>query len=145
MEREDIVDSILIWFKISGIHSDNIRESGIIAREYGLTLAQSDVIAQLGIREMTQNELAERLLVTKGGISQLLQAMECLDLVERRQEWKTKYVSLTEKGREIHDRLVPDLERFQGEFFQGLSKNEKKMMLEMLRKISGKKEKNNET
>lgn len=145
MEREDIVDSILIWFKISGIHSDNIRESGIIAREYGLTLAQSDVIAQLGVREMTQNELAERLLVTKGGISQLLQAMECLELIERRQEWKTKYVSLTEKGREIHDRLVPELERFQGEFFERLSKNEKKMMLEMLRKISGKKEKNNET
>lgn len=145
MEREDIVDSILLWFKISGIHTDNIRESGIIAREFGLTLAQSDVIAQLGIKEMTQNELAGRLLVTKGGISQLLQGMECSDLIERRQEWKTKYVSLTKKGKEIHDRLVPELERFQGEFFNGLSKNEKKMMLEMLRKISGKKEKNNET
>jgi DNA-binding MarR family transcriptional regulator len=145
MEREDIVDSILLWFKISGIHTDNIRESGIIAREFGLTLAQSDVIAQLGIKEMTQNELAERLLVTKGGISQLLQGMECSDLIERRQVWKTKYVSLTKKGKEIHDRLVPELERFQGEFFNGLSKNEKKMMLEMLRKISGKKEKNNET
>lgn len=145
MEREDIVDSILLWFKISGIHTDNIRESGIIAREFGLTLAQSDVIAQLGIKEMTQNELAERLLVTKGGISQLLQGMEYSDLIERRQEWKTKYVSLTKKGKEIHDRLVPELERFQGEFFNGLSKNEKKMMLEMLRKISGKKEKNNET
>lgn len=145
MEREDLVDSILIWFKISGIHTDNIRESGIIAREFGLTLAQSDVIAQLGIKEMTQNELAERLLVTKGGISQLLQAMECSDLIERRQEWKTKYVTLSNKGKEIHDRLVPELERFQGEFFNGLSKNEKKMMLEMLRKISGNKEKNNET
>jgi DNA-binding MarR family transcriptional regulator len=145
MEREDIVDSILIWFKISGIHTDNIRESGNIAREFGLTLAQSDVIAQLGIKEMTQNELAERLLVTKGGISQLLQAMECLELIERRQEWKTKYVTLSKKGKEIHDRLVPELEKFQGEFFNGLSKNEKKVMLEMLRKISGKKEKNNET
>jgi len=145
MEREDIVDSILIWFKISGIHSDNIREASAIAKDFGLTLAQSDVIAQLGIREMSQNELAERLLITKGGISQLMQAMEHLGLIERRQDWKTKYVTLTDKGREIHDRLVPELERFQGEFFNGLSKNEKKMMLEMLRKISGKKEKNNET
>jgi DNA-binding MarR family transcriptional regulator len=145
MEREDIVDSILIWFKISGIHSDNISKAGIIAKDFGLTLAQSDVIAQLGIREMTQNELAERLLITKGGISQLMQAMEYLELIERRQDWKTKYVSLTDKGKEIHDRLVPELERFQGEYFNGLSKNEKKMMLEMLRRISGKKEKNNET
>jgi DNA-binding MarR family transcriptional regulator len=145
MEREDIVDSILIWFKISGIHSDNIMEASAIAKDFGLTLAQSDVIAQLGIREMSQNELAERLLITKGGISQLMQAMEYLELIERRQDWKTKYVSLTDKGKEIHDRLVPELERFQGEFFNGLSKNEKKMMLEMLRKISGKKEKNNET
>lgn len=145
MDREDIVDSILIWFKISGIHSDNLRESGCIAKEFGLTLAQSDVIAQLGIKEMTQNELAERLLITKGGISQLLHAMECQDLIERRQEWKTKYVYLTDKGRELYDKLVPELERFQGEFFNGLSKSEKKMMLGLLRNISGKKEKNNET
>ncbi|MBP1918749.1 MarR family winged helix-turn-helix transcriptional regulator [Youngiibacter multivorans] len=145
MEREDIVDSILIWFKISDIHSENIREAGVIAKDFGLTLAQSDVIAQLGIREMTQNELAERLLITKGGISQLMQTMEYLGLIERRQDWKTKYVTLTDKGKEIHDRLVPELERFQGEYFNGLSIKEKKMMLEMLRKISGKKEKNNET
>ena len=118
MRTKKTLESILIWFKISKIHNENITLSNRILKEYGLTLAQFDVIAQLGVdREHTQSELTEKLLVTKANISQLLATMEEKGLVLRRQEWKTKFVSLTEEGIKIHDQVVPLMEHFQTKTF----------------------------
>jgi DNA-binding MarR family transcriptional regulator len=51
----------------------------------GLTVAQFDVLANLGMSEgITQQELAGRLLVTKGNVCGLLDRMETAGLVERR-------------------------------------------------------------
>lgn len=136
MKNEDVRESILIWFKLSRIYSDNLKESNQILKAYGISLGQFDVIAQLGIgREITQNELSEKLLVTKGNISQLLASLEEADVVCRRQVWKTKYVSLTEKGVMLHDEVVPLLEAFQHETFGVLEKEEKTELLRLLRKL----------
>ena len=130
------LDSILIWFKISKIHNENILSSNRILKEYGLTLAQFDVIAQLGSgHERTQSELTEKLLVTKGNISQLLSAMEEKELIKRRQDWKTKYVSLTEEGIKIHNQVVPIMEDFQARTFSSLTENERTTLVSLLRKI----------
>jgi DNA-binding MarR family transcriptional regulator len=136
MKDEDVRESILIWFKLSRIYSDNLKESNQILKAYGISLGQFDVIAQLGIgREITQNELSEKLLVTKGNISQLLASLEEAGLVCRRQVWKTKYVSLTEKGITLHDEVVPLLEAFQHDTFGVLEKEEKTELLRLLRKL----------
>ncbi len=136
MRTQKVLSSILIWFKISKVHSENILSSNRILKEYGLTLAQFDVIAQLGLDdERTQSELTEKLLVTKGNISQLLSAMEEKGLIKRRQDWKTKYVSLTEEGIKIHNQVVPIMEDFQTKTFSGLTDNERTTLLNLLRKI----------
>lgn len=129
-------ESIILWFKIAGIHNRNILESNRILREYDITVAQFDVLAQLGkAQEMTQNALSEKLLATKGNISQLLRSMEEKGLVCRRQEWKTKFVTLTPQGAALHDKVVPLMESFQKETFQGLSPEERKTLLRLLRKV----------
>lgn len=136
MRTKRTLDSILIWFKISKINNENILSSNRILKEYGLTLAQFDVIAQLGTgNEKTQSELTEKLLVTKGNISQLLSAMEEKQLIKRRQDWKTKYVSLTEDGIKIHDKVLPIMENFQANTFSSLTDTERSTLLGLLRKI----------
>jgi len=136
MRTQRTLDSILIWFKISKIHNENILSSNRILKEYGLTLAQFDVIAQLGsVNERTQSELTEKLLVTKGNISQLLSAMEEKELIKRRQDWKIKYVSLTEVGIKIHNQVVPIMEDFQAKTFSSLTDHERTTLLGLLRKI----------
>ena len=129
-------DSILIWFKIAKIHNKNILTSNKILKEYGITLAQFDVIAQLGIKnELTQNELTDKLLVTKANTSQILLVMEQKNLIKRKQEWKTKYVSLTSYGEELHDQILPIMENFQTQTFSNLTDEERETLLVLLRKI----------
>jgi len=69
----------------------------------GLTLPQFDVLANLGMVEgITQQELAERLLVTKGNVCGLLDRMEAAELVQRRPDPKDRRANrlyLTRVGR----------------------------------------------
>ena len=85
--------------------------------EKDLTMAQFDVLATLRYSEgLTQKELAELLLVTKGNVVGLLDRLQKLDLVERRpdpEDGRSNRVHLTPGGRRkietvlpAHDRLV---------------------------------------
>ncbi|MFN8613410.1 MAG: MarR family transcriptional regulator [Vulcanimicrobiota bacterium] len=83
----------------------------------GLTLAQFDVLASLHYCQgVTQKELAETLLVTKGNVVGLLDRLTRLQWVERRpdpNDGRSNRVHLTESGRRkiesvlpLHDQLV---------------------------------------
>lgn len=139
MRTKETLESIVIWFKISKIYNENIKESNRLLKEYGLSSAQFDVLAQIGVgKEITQSELSEKLLATKGNISQLIVSMENKDYVRRRQEWKNKYVSLTPKGTEMYNELVPMIEAFQTETFGILFEEERQELLKLLRKVERK-------
>jgi DNA-binding MarR family transcriptional regulator len=74
-----------------------------ILDEAGLTLPQFDVLANLGMSEgISQQELAARLLVTKGNVCGLLDRMEDAGLVERRpdpNDRRTNRLHVTPAGR----------------------------------------------
>lgn len=78
---------------------------------HGLTTPQFDVLATLAAGEgVTQQELAERLLVTKGNVVGLLNRLETLRWVERRADPADKRanrVYLTGTGREVYERIMP--------------------------------------
>lgn len=136
MRTAKTLESILIWFKLSRIHSYNVTASNRILKEFDLSLSQFDVIAQLGAsEELTQNQLTEKLLVTKGNTSQLIRSLEEKGFVRRRKEWKTKFVSLTPTGVKLHDEVVPLMEDFQMETFSGLNDEERDQLLNLLRKV----------
>lgn len=44
-------------------------------------------------------ELAEKVTVTQGGISRMLTRLEKEGYIVRKQDWKTKTISLTEQGK----------------------------------------------
>lgn len=127
---------LLLWFRLSRFYNRSIRETNQHLKEWSLSAAQFDVLAQIGGHDrLTQQELGRKLFVTKGNITQLLNKMEQLDWIKREQEGTTKYLSLTEKGRVLYEEVVPPQETFQAEQFDKLNRNEQKQLLELLRKL----------
>lgn len=80
--------------------------------DHGVTLPQFDVIATLSFGEgITQQELAERLLVTKGNVCGLLDRLEAMGWVERRPDAidrRANRLYLTTAGRAKLARLMPE-------------------------------------
>ncbi len=74
-----------LWFRLLRLYQ---RGHGAISgrlREVGLSPAQFDVLSTLSEREgITQRELAERLYVTKGNVSGLIDRLVASHYVERR-------------------------------------------------------------
>ncbi len=105
-------------------------------RLFGLNNAQFDVLAHVGAAEgITQRELADSLLVTKGNVAQLLDRMEGRGLILRRREGRTNRLFLTDAGRRLFADVVPAHEALVDERLSALSQEEQRRLHELLRKL----------
>jgi DNA-binding MarR family transcriptional regulator len=139
LSKNEIKIGILLWYRLSRFYNQSNRATNQHLKEWNLSAAQFDVLVQIGVnKKISQQELANKLLVSKGNITQLLKKMEDIDLITRKQEWKTKYVSLTEKGKRLYNDVVPLQENFQASQFEALTIEEKKQLLHLLKKIQHK-------
>jgi DNA-binding MarR family transcriptional regulator len=128
--------AVALWLRLARIYNHNVRATSEHLREWNLTPAQFDVLAQVGSAEgLTQVELADRLLVTQGNITQLLDKMEHAGLLERRREGRINRLSLTEVGRALYNQVVPAQEALQQRQFSALSAEEQRQLLSLLRKV----------
>ena len=98
-------DPLRIWFRFLRLHQ---RITGRAAQEFrriGLSIAQFDLLSTLSEREgASQQEIAERLYVTKGNVSGLIDRLAALGLVERRAlpaDRRSYALHLTAEGRRI--------------------------------------------
>jgi DNA-binding MarR family transcriptional regulator len=99
-------------------------------------MAQFDVLAHVGVAPgLTQQELADSLLVTKGNVCQLLDRMERSDLIERRSEGRANRLFLTSAGQELFDRIVPEHETMIATKLDALTPREQMELLALLRKL----------
>ncbi len=103
--QTDATDPLRIWFRIIRL---NRRATNAVAAELktlGLSIPQFDLLSTLTEREgLSQQELAERLYVTKGNVSGLLDRMVEAGLVERRSipgDRRSNALHLTPKGRDL--------------------------------------------
>lgn len=136
LSRKEERLGLMLWFRLSRLYNQSVRESNQHLRAWNLSAAQFDILVQVGTHErLSQQELADKLLVTKGNITQLLSKMEDMGIMIREQQWKTKYLALTEQGKELYQEVVPRQEQFQASQFSALSSEEKKQLLELLRKL----------
>lgn len=128
--------SLLLWFRLARFYNQSIRLSNQHLKKWDLTIAQFDLLVQIGAHQpISQQELAEKLLVTKGNMTQMLAKVEKSGLIERKQEWRTKLISLTEKGEQLFEEIVPIQEQFQAAQFHSLTKDEQKQLLTLLKKL----------
>ncbi|MBJ8054056.1 MarR family transcriptional regulator [Bacillus cereus] len=127
---------LLLWFRLSRFYNRSIRETNQHLKKWNVSAAQFDVLVQIGGHDrLTQQELGNKLFVTKGNVTQLLNKMEQLDWIQREQEGTTKYISLTKKGKVLYEEIVPPQEKFQAEQFDKLNREEQKQLLELLKKL----------
>lgn len=136
MRREIRRPALLAWLRLARVFHRIERRASDSLRCRDLSMAQFDVLAHVGANEgMTQQQLADSLLVTKGNVCQLLDRMERGDLIERRQEGRSNLLFLTEDGRELFDAVVTKHEDAIARSFDALSPEEQMQLLELLRKL----------
>ena len=127
---------LLAWLRLVRVFQRVDRVSSESLRCHGISSAQLDVLARVGSSEgISQQRLADALLVTKGNICQLLDKMQGADLLERRPEGRINRLFLTEKGRRIYDEVVPAHDRLIVGVLGTLDAHEQHELLRLLRKL----------
>jgi DNA-binding MarR family transcriptional regulator len=128
--------SVLAWLRLARIFQKVNRTAATYLRSCGLSVAQFDVLAQVGVANgITQQELADALLVSKGNVCQLLDRMEQGGLIERRQEGRINHLFLTPRGRRPAAEVVPAREALIAQQFAALPLAEQTRLLALLRQL----------
>ncbi|MGG0655354.1 MarR family winged helix-turn-helix transcriptional regulator [Rummeliibacillus pycnus] len=127
----------LTWMRMTRFVTESNQLSNEFLKRFDLTVAQFDVLIQIQTYQpITQSELAEKVTVTQGGISRMLARLEKDGLIERKQEWKIKKISLTEKGEDILKVATPEQVAFQSSFFnEALTEEELRQLYELTTKL----------
>jgi MarR family transcriptional regulator, organic hydroperoxide resistance regulator len=129
-------DATRVWFRLLRLESRINTALGSRLRALGLTAPQCDVLTTLTEREgVSQQELAERLYVTKGNISGLIDRLVASGLVERRAiagDRRSHAIYLTAAGgRRAHEAIAMQRE-FVAQTFGQLSPDQLVMFEELL-------------
>lgn len=126
----------LAWLRLARVYHKIDRRSSARFRAHGLSVGRFDVLNHAGTPEgRTQQDLAASLLVTKGNITQLLDAMEHDGLIERRREGRSNRIYLTPQGRELRSCVVGLQESALDAEFAPLDEEERRTLLRLLRKL----------
>lgn len=117
--------AVLSWLRLARVFAKIDRASAEHLRAWQLSVAQFDVLAQISTAEgQTQQALADRLLVTKGNVSQLLDRLEARGLVQRVADGRAWQLFLTPQGRCLVQSVVPAQEQFIAQRFGHLTADE---------------------
>ncbi|MCL1696151.1 MULTISPECIES: MarR family transcriptional regulator [unclassified Lysinibacillus] len=127
----------LTWIRMMRFTNQSNQLSNEFLKRFDLTTAQFDVLIQIKTyAPLTQLQLAEKVTVTQGGISRMLARLEKEGLIERKQHWKTKTISLTAKGEQVIDEATPSQLQFQSSFFEEvLTEDEMKTLNTLMSKL----------
>ncbi|MFE1600870.1 MarR family winged helix-turn-helix transcriptional regulator [Methylobacterium sp. ID0610] len=98
-------DPMRIWFRFVRLNRRVVAAVAADLKALGLSIPQFDVLSTLSEREgLTQQDLAERLYVTKGNVSGLIDRLVEAGLVERRPipgDRRSHALHLTPAGRDL--------------------------------------------
>jgi DNA-binding MarR family transcriptional regulator len=129
------------WLRLIRVHAQLGRRIDHLFARHGLSSAQFDVLATLGHGEgITQQELARRLLVTKGNVCGLIDRMEAAGWVERRpdpEDRRANRIYLTDPGRSRLAGAVPDHRALVRETLGRLDRAEMQALHDLLGRLEG--------
>jgi DNA-binding MarR family transcriptional regulator len=127
---------VLGWLRLMRVYQKVDRASSEHLKGWSLSVAQFDVLARVGASEgITQQELADSLLVTKGNVCQLVGKLEDRGMISRLQQGRANRLFLTDEGRRLFEEVVPVHEAVIAERFSVLSDGEQARLYELLRKF----------
>ncbi|QCY47095.1 MULTISPECIES: MarR family transcriptional regulator [Glutamicibacter] len=128
---------LMIWLRMARF----VQRSNQISNEYlgqsGLTAAQFEALNHIRVYQpVTQSDLAARLLLSGGGVSRMLSRLEDEGLIKRTPDWKTKYISLTDEGREKLQSVYLGQVALQASMFEDvLDDKEQKQLYALMLKV----------
>jgi DNA-binding MarR family transcriptional regulator len=126
--------AIIAWLRLARVYQKIDRRTDEMMKGYGLSVSRFDILNHAGTPEgRTQQELAEALLVTKGNVTQLLDAMERDGLLERRRDGRAKRIYLTDTGRALRTRVVALQEAAIAAEFSALAPDDLESLARILR------------
>lgn len=113
---------------------------GALLRRYGLSIATFNVLMILeGAGEpLCPWQIGERLLVTRGTVTGLLDSLEKQDLIRRSvhpDDRRMLQIEATPKARALLDELLPEHFPAEAELMAGLSTHEKQTLVRLLGKL----------
>ena len=109
------------------------------AAGFDLTLAEYGALETLGRHgRMLLGELQQRILVSSGGITYLVDRLAARGLVARRtnpDDRRARFAVLTEEGQRLLAEIAPQHERAVADAVDGLTRREQRQAAELLRKL----------
>lgn len=127
----------LIWLRMSRFtHQSNLLSNDFL-KPFGITATQFEVLNQISVYQpISQSQLAEKATVTEGGISRMLTRLEQEGYIQRKKDWKTKWISLTPKGENKMKEVFEYQLSFQTAMFdECLSEEEQKTLYKLMTKL----------
>jgi DNA-binding MarR family transcriptional regulator len=111
----------------------------VLVKPYGLTSAHFDVLLTLKAGEgISQQELSERLLMTKGNACVTVQKMEAVGLIERRADptdQRFQRLYMTDAGRKLLAKVMPEHQAEIKQMLHDLTLAEQKTLHELLLRV----------
>ena len=130
---------VKVWVTFARVYNRMERRLGQALATHGLSLSQFDVLATLLHGEgITQQELAERLLVTKGNVVGLIDRVGAAGWVERRpdpDDRRANRLYLTDAGRRLLSEVFPRHAADIQEAFGRFSEAELRQMHQLLERL----------
>lgn len=127
---------VVAWLRLARVYHRIDRRTAGTMRRHGISVSRFDVLNHAGTVEgRTQQQLADALLVTKGNITQLVDAMEVDGLLIRRREGRAKRIFLTNAGRRLRNDLVSVQEQAIARDLAALEPAEVQTLTQLLRKL----------
>jgi MarR family transcriptional regulator, organic hydroperoxide resistance regulator len=132
--------SVRTWLHLGRVTDKIARRLTRQLAAYHLTPAQFDVLVQLQrAPSLVQQELADRLFVTKGNIVGVLNRMERDGFVRRQphpEDGRAHLVCLTERGMQLADQVVPEHEACIDAYLSVLSLEDRQCLHDVLRRLN---------
>ncbi len=128
--------AVLAWLRLARVYQKIDQDSAERFRRHGMSVARFDVLNHAGRDEgRTQQELAGKLLVTKGNITQILDAMERDGLIVRHKDGRCNRIFLSDEARDRRGEMIAEQEAALAGSFSALSAGEQKELVRLLRKV----------
>ena len=139
VERNPSADPSATELAINVLHTAELlgRRLDEVLRALGLTRGSHNVLQILGgaTEPLTPTEVSARLTVTSATVTGLLDTLETRDLARRRPhpgDRRSILVEITDEGRRLLDRLVPELIEHEKRWAAALTPSRRKELLRLL-------------
>jgi len=131
--------ALRLWIALARCYSSYAKAVSCKIQEYGLTPPQFGIIEALyHLGPLSLGELAEKLLVTGGNVTYVMDRLEEQDLVVRQRSPEDRRIvqaRLTPKGRALISDVFPGHASFIGELAEHLEPREREELRRLLKKL----------